>query len=70
MNIQAKAYLANKQQFTSLFESQKKLKTASLKVKRGIHKNGLLNQKGSHTGPTVVPIQERNITFFITLCVE
>ena len=30
MNIQAKAYLANKQQFTSFFESQKILKTASL----------------------------------------
>ena len=30
MNIQAKAYLANKKQFTSLFESQKILKTASL----------------------------------------
>ena len=30
MNIQAKAYLANKQQFTSLFESQKILKTAYL----------------------------------------
>ena len=68
MNIQAKAYLANKQQFTSLFESQKILKTASLK--HGIHKNGLLNQKGSHTGPTVVPIQERNITIFIIVCVE
>ena len=30
MNIQAKAYLANQQQFTSLFESKKILKTASL----------------------------------------
>ena len=30
MNIQAKAYLANKQQFTFLFESQKILKRASL----------------------------------------